>query len=140
MSKGISLYCTAFNFCSLCLQDSGENIRTCTPFLLIFHALAFSLVLFLAILCYMLFMSDSLFLFTKFQLVFSSSATVYGWPKEVPCTEEFPLCAVNPYGRTKVLCSYRYVFIIIKLDLEDLNFVFVDLWVLFNPPPPFFPV
>ncbi|KAE8670835.1 UDP-glucose 4-epimerase 5 [Hibiscus syriacus] len=36
-----------------------------------------------------------------FELVFSSSATVYGWPKEVPCTEEFPLAAVNPYGRTK---------------------------------------
>ncbi|KAH7657852.1 UDP-glucose 4-epimerase protein [Dioscorea alata] len=36
------------------------------------------------------------------KLVFSSSATVYGWPKEVPCTEEFPLCAVNPYGRTKL--------------------------------------
>ncbi|KAK8496840.1 hypothetical protein V6N13_123867 [Hibiscus sabdariffa] len=35
-------------------------------------------------------------------LVFSSSATVYGWPKEVPCTEEFPLIAVNPYGRTKL--------------------------------------
>ncbi|KAL4296772.1 hypothetical protein GQ457_12G000680 [Hibiscus cannabinus] len=35
-------------------------------------------------------------------LVFSSSATVYGWPKEVPCTEEFPLAAVNPYGRTKL--------------------------------------
>lgn len=37
-----------------------------------------------------------------FQLVFSSSATVYGSPKEVPCTEEYPLCAINPYGRTKV--------------------------------------
>lgn len=35
-------------------------------------------------------------------LVFSSSATVYGWPKEVPCTEEFPLSAANPYGRTKL--------------------------------------
>ncbi|MBA0684702.1 hypothetical protein Goari_026273, partial [Gossypium aridum] len=35
-------------------------------------------------------------------LVFSSSATVYGWPKEVPCTEEFPLAAANPYGRTKL--------------------------------------
>ncbi|KAK6233892.1 hypothetical protein QUC31_006298 [Theobroma cacao] len=34
-------------------------------------------------------------------LVFSSSATVYGWPKEVPCTEDFPLAAINPYGRTK---------------------------------------
>jgi UDP-glucose 4-epimerase len=37
------------------------------------------------------------------KLVFSSSATVYGWPKEVPCTEEFPLCATNPYGRTKLV-------------------------------------
>jgi UDP-glucose 4-epimerase len=36
------------------------------------------------------------------KLVFSSSATVYGWPKEVPCTEDFPLAAVNPYGRTKL--------------------------------------
>ncbi|KAJ4975233.1 hypothetical protein NE237_000339 [Protea cynaroides] len=36
------------------------------------------------------------------KLVFSSSATVYGWPKEVPCTEEFPLAATNPYGRTKL--------------------------------------
>ncbi|CAL9085982.1 unnamed protein product [Musa acuminata var. zebrina] len=37
------------------------------------------------------------------KLVFSSSATVYGWPKEVPCTEEVPLCAMNPYGRTKLM-------------------------------------
>ncbi|RZC31357.1 UDP-glucose 4-epimerase GEPI48 isoform E [Glycine soja] len=37
------------------------------------------------------------------KLVFSSSATVYGWPKEVPCTEEFPLSAMNPYGRTKLI-------------------------------------
>ncbi|KAG6579571.1 hypothetical protein SDJN02_22143 [Cucurbita argyrosperma subsp. argyrosperma] len=36
------------------------------------------------------------------KLVFSSSATVYGWPKKVPCTEEFPLSATNPYGRTKL--------------------------------------
>lgn len=36
------------------------------------------------------------------KLVFSSSATVYGQPKEVPCTEDFPLCAMNPYGRTKL--------------------------------------
>ncbi|XP_076919586.1 UDP-glucose 4-epimerase GEPI48-like [Bidens hawaiensis] len=37
------------------------------------------------------------------KLVFSSSATVYGWPKELPCTEEFPLSAANPYGRTKLM-------------------------------------
>ncbi|XP_010422027.1 PREDICTED: UDP-glucose 4-epimerase 5 [Camelina sativa] len=35
-------------------------------------------------------------------LVFSSSATVYGSPKEVPCTEESPISALNPYGRTKL--------------------------------------
>ncbi|XP_075522721.1 UDP-glucose 4-epimerase GEPI48 isoform X2 [Primulina tabacum] len=39
---------------------------------------------------------------TFHKLVFSSSATVYGWPKEVPCTEEFPISATNPYGRTKL--------------------------------------
>lgn len=37
------------------------------------------------------------------QLVFSSSATVYGQPKVVPCTEDFPLSTMNPYGRTKVV-------------------------------------
>jgi UDP-glucose 4-epimerase len=37
------------------------------------------------------------------QIVFSSSATVYGQPKSVPCTEEFPLEATNPYGRTKLI-------------------------------------
>lgn len=36
-------------------------------------------------------------------LVFSSSATVYGEPKTVPVTEEFPLSATNPYGRTKLM-------------------------------------
>ncbi|KAI5074352.1 hypothetical protein GOP47_0010313 [Adiantum capillus-veneris] len=36
------------------------------------------------------------------KLVFSSSATVYGQPKSVPCTEDFPLSATNPYGRTKL--------------------------------------
>lgn len=34
--------------------------------------------------------------------VFSSSATVYGDPHEVPITEDFPLSATNPYGRTKL--------------------------------------
>ena len=36
------------------------------------------------------------------QLVFSSSATVYGDPASVPIREEFPLSATNPYGRTKL--------------------------------------
>jgi len=35
-------------------------------------------------------------------IVFSSSATVYGDPHKVPITEDFPLQATNPYGRTKL--------------------------------------
>jgi UDP-glucose 4-epimerase len=34
-------------------------------------------------------------------LVFSSSATVYGDPVAVPISESFALCPTNPYGRTK---------------------------------------
>lgn len=37
-----------------------------------------------------------------FDLVFSSSATVYGDPDTVPISEDFPLSATNPYGRTKL--------------------------------------
>lgn len=36
-------------------------------------------------------------------LVFSSSATVYGVPGQVPLTEDAPLAAINPYGRTKLM-------------------------------------
>jgi UDP-glucose 4-epimerase len=36
-------------------------------------------------------------------IVFSSSATVYGDPASVPITEEFPTAATNPYGRTKLM-------------------------------------
>ncbi len=36
-------------------------------------------------------------------LVFSSSATVYGDPHQVPIREEFPLSATNPYGRSKLM-------------------------------------
>ncbi|KAJ7548274.1 hypothetical protein O6H91_07G005400 [Diphasiastrum complanatum] len=41
------------------------------------------------------------------KLVFSSSATVYGQPKSVPCTEDFPREAVNPYGQTKQVAVGR---------------------------------
>jgi UDP-glucose 4-epimerase len=37
------------------------------------------------------------------QLVFSSSATVYGDPATVPITEDAPLRATNPYGRSKLM-------------------------------------
>ncbi|GAE33246.1 UDP-glucose 4-epimerase GalE [Halalkalibacter akibai] len=37
------------------------------------------------------------------KIVFSSSATVYGMPEQVPIKEDFPLGATNPYGRTKLM-------------------------------------
>jgi UDP-glucose 4-epimerase len=38
-------------------------------------------------------------------IVFSSSATVYGLSSEPPFKEDFPLLAINPYGRTKLMCE-----------------------------------
>ncbi|TDP88159.1 UDP-galactose 4-epimerase [Aquabacterium commune] len=38
-----------------------------------------------------------------FNLVFSSSATVYGQPERLPITEDSPLSATNPYGQTKLI-------------------------------------
>lgn len=45
-------------------------------------------------------------------LVFSSSATVYGDPHALPIKEDFPLSVTNPYGRTKLM---------IEEILEDLH-------------------
>tara|TARA_B100000767_G_scaffold204699_1_gene191525 strand:- start:60 stop:386 length:327 start_codon:yes stop_codon:yes gene_type:complete len=39
-------------------------------------------------------------------MIFSSSATVYGEPATVPCTEDFPTAALNPYGRTKLFIEH----------------------------------
>jgi UDP-glucose 4-epimerase len=39
------------------------------------------------------------------QIVFSSSATVYGDPDFLPISEDHPLRAVNPYGETKLACE-----------------------------------
>ena len=36
-------------------------------------------------------------------IIFSSSATVYGNPASTPITEDFPLSAANPYGRSKIM-------------------------------------
>ena len=46
-------------------------------------------------------------------LVFSSSATVYGVNQEMPLKEDFPTGATNPYGRTKLF---------IEEILKDYNF------------------
>jgi len=48
-------------------------------------------------------------------LVFSSSATVYGQPETTPITENFPLHATNPYGRTKLMIEE----ILIDLHASD---------------------
>lgn len=37
------------------------------------------------------------------KFIFSSSATVYGTPKELPIKESFPLSTTNPYGTTKLM-------------------------------------
>lgn len=38
-----------------------------------------------------------------YNLVFSSSATVYGVPEKLPLREDFPVSATNPYGYTKLM-------------------------------------
>ncbi len=62
------------------------------------------------------------------RIVFSSSATVYGMPEQVPISEDFPLGATNPYGRTKLM---------IEEMLQDLH-ISDPLWSIallryFNP-------
>lgn len=61
-------------------------------------------------------------------LVFSSSATVYGDPETVPITEDFPLSATNPYGRTKLFIEY----ILKDLHVSDSSWN-ISLLRYFNP-------
>ncbi len=62
------------------------------------------------------------------KIVFSSSATVYGVPEKVPISEDAPLGATNPYGRTKLM---------IEQILQDLyvadNSWSISLLRYFNP-------
>jgi UDP-glucose 4-epimerase len=45
------------------------------------------------------------------KFVFSSTAAVYGVPKNVPITEDSPTASINPYGQTKLdverMCHYQ---------------------------------
>jgi UDP-glucose 4-epimerase len=43
------------------------------------------------------------------KIVFSSSATVYGLPEQVPIAEHFPLSAANPYGQTKLMLEQMLI-------------------------------
>jgi UDP-glucose 4-epimerase len=61
-------------------------------------------------------------------LVFSSSATVYGNPERVPITEDFPLSVTNPYGRTKLMIEE----ILTDLYQSDKNWS-IALLRYFNP-------
>ena len=38
-----------------------------------------------------------------YNIIFSSSATVYGKPNKLPIKEDFPLSTTNPYGSTKLM-------------------------------------
>ena len=61
-------------------------------------------------------------------LVFSSSATVYGDPATVPITEDFPLSATNPYGQTKLMIEQ------ICRDVQGADNTFnISLLRYFNP-------
>ncbi|KAF9047150.1 UDP-glucose 4-epimerase [Hymenopellis radicata] len=53
------------------------------------------------------------------RIVYSSSATVYGTPPEVPIPETTRLKADSPYGRTKVMC---------EMIIEDLCHAEPDRW------------
>ncbi len=61
-------------------------------------------------------------------IVFSSSATVYGDPETVPIQEDFPLTATNPYGRTKLFIEK----ILRDLHVSDDNWN-IALLRYFNP-------
>jgi UDP-glucose 4-epimerase len=61
-------------------------------------------------------------------LVFSSSATVYGDPQYLPIDENHPLAPTNPYGRTKLQIEQ----ILEDLTIADSSFKVVNLR-YFNP-------
>ncbi|MED4003647.1 UDP-glucose 4-epimerase GalE [Priestia aryabhattai] len=61
-------------------------------------------------------------------VIFSSSANVYGIPKNAPVTEESPLKPTNPYGRTKLIIEG----ILSDLYISDHNWS-ISLLRYFNP-------
>ena len=61
-------------------------------------------------------------------LVFSSSATVYGQAKTMPIYEDFPVTATNPYGRTKLFIEE-----ILKDEYIADNSLNIALLRYFNP-------
>ncbi|MFT2111201.1 UDP-glucose 4-epimerase GalE [Marinomonas sp. 2405UD68-3] len=72
------------------LKAVGES--SCIPLSYYYNNITCSLVLF-----------NVMEKYKVFNLVFSSSATVYGEHNPIPYVENYPLSATNPYGRTKVM-------------------------------------
>lgn len=66
--------------------------------------------------------------FSCHNLIFSSSATVYGTPKKLPIKEDFPLSTTNPYGTTKLMTE-QILFDVSKAN-EDLSIIVLRY---FNP-------
>lgn len=68
------------------------------------------------------------------KLVFSSSATVYGDPDQLPLTEDMPLSTTNPYGASKLMVEniYRDLQIADKLNQTE-NPWSISLLRYFNP-------
>ena len=59
---------------------------------------------------------------TKY-FIFSSSAAVYGIPKEIPIPETAPLNPINPYGETKAMIEK----ILKDLSISNNNFKYISL-------------
>jgi UDP-glucose 4-epimerase len=62
------------------------------------------------------------------QMVFSSSATVYGEPERLPLTEDHPLRPANPYGKNKLIVEH----ILADHAVADRGFTYAALR-YFNP-------
>lgn len=61
-------------------------------------------------------------------IVFSSSATVYGDPESLPIRESFPISATNPYGRSKLIIEEM----LRDLYVSDANWN-IEILRYFNP-------
>ena len=57
------------------------------------------------------------------QMIFSSTAAVYGNPAELPVVEETPLLPINPYGTSKMMTEH----FLADLSLADKDFRYVAL-------------
>lgn len=66
--------------------------------------------------------------YSCYNIIFSSSATVYGNPKSLPIYEDFPLSTTNPYGTTKLFIEY----ILNDLYVSDNNWN-ITILRYFNP-------